>query len=176
MFNSVKLLYHYFTNKELYYWSERKIRGGNLNPNEKIYIIRRNAPKVGLFSYYITVAANISLAIKNGYIPVVDMTSPNPYLKQSEYDKVNAWDFYFEQPMNVTLEEAYKSRNVILSFGYPIEFMPSDSMDFFNNTDGLRDYWIDICHKYIRPKKEVIDYIDKKQKEAYFLALNLFEC
>lgn len=82
------------------------------------YIIRRRDNTVGIFSNYIVFAGHIRYALTKGYIPVIDMQNyPNTLLAPELLGKENSWEYYFSQPFNVSLEEAYNGDNVILSNG-----------------------------------------------------------
>lgn len=85
--------------------------------NKHYYIIRRNPPWAGFFSNYLYVAAHMEYALKKGYIPVIDMQNfPTLYNEDVMFmGTLNSWEYYFEQPMGISIEEAYKSNNYILS-------------------------------------------------------------
>ena len=103
---------------------EKKMSYGNENPDKKIYVIRLSNPKAGLFSLLNTILEKAMYAADKGYSPVVDMMNcPNSYLADENLGRENAWDYFFE-PLtgdSVSLEAAYKSKNVILSSLYPTE-------------------------------------------------------
>ncbi len=101
-------------------WAEcRAGRGGN-NPDRTFYVIRSRIDTWGLIACYNHVLGHIKLALEQGYIPVVDMKNyPNTYLDPGKLHRENSWEYYFHQPTDYTLEEAYRSRNVILMDGVP---------------------------------------------------------
>lgn len=101
-------------------WAERRLcRGGN-NPDRTFYVIRSRIDTWGLIACYNHVLGHIKLALEQGYIPVVDMKNySNTYLEPEKLHKENAWEYYFHQPTDHTLEEAYRSRHVILMDGMP---------------------------------------------------------
>ncbi len=73
----------YLKNKELKYWEERIKHFGWKNRNKTFYVIRRRDAYCGIFSIYMTTLARIDEALKNGFIPVVDMqNSFNIYLNK----------------------------------------------------------------------------------------------
>lgn len=73
------------------------------------YVINRS-DYVGLFSYVEIVMRQIDFALRQGYIPVVDMRgSRNPYLEDGKEQTENWWELYFEQPAGYSPEEAYRS-------------------------------------------------------------------
>lgn len=92
----------YLKNKELKYWEERIKHFGWKNRNKTFYVIRRRDAYCGIFSIYMTTLARIDEALKNGFIPVVDMqNSFNIYLNKKKIGKENAWEYYFEQPRGI---------------------------------------------------------------------------
>lgn len=99
-------------------WRERKVSYGNENPEKTFFVIRRASCKVGLFSSVMTNMGLVDYAVKKGYVPVIDMqNTSNTYLEPEQVGKVNAWEFYFNQPMGYGLGDIAKSKNVILSDG-----------------------------------------------------------
>ena len=101
-------------------WTERTVRRGGNNADRTFYVIRSRIDTWGLIACYNHVLGHIKLALEQGYIPVVDMQNyPNTYLDPKKLHKENSWEYYFHQPSEFTLEEAYRSCNVILMNGMP---------------------------------------------------------
>lgn len=95
---------------------EQRKSYGQENPDKTFFVIRRNAPAAGLFSFVTVYLGWIRYALDKGYIPVADMCSAkNTYLTEEEVGKKNAWEFYFEQPCGYSLTDISHSKNVILS-------------------------------------------------------------
>jgi len=86
------------------------------DPNKSTYyIIRPRWSTAGLFAHFAVFAGHIRYALSKDWFPVVDMQNyPNAYLVPQKLGKENAWEYYFEQPMRIGLEEAYNGENVIL--------------------------------------------------------------
>ena len=81
-----------------------KINLHGVKRNKKVYIVRRAAHNVGLFSYFITTLGGIAYADKNNMTPVVDLKNLlNTYLETDEVGKINMWEYYFMQPSNIIL-------------------------------------------------------------------------
>ena len=94
----------------------RKTSYGNLNKDKTVYVIRIRKETLGLMGYYMAILGHIHVAESKGYVPVVDMKNyKNTYLKKEEVGTINSWEYYFRQPADVSLDDAYKSKNVILS-------------------------------------------------------------
>lgn len=132
-----------------------------------ILVIKRNDPYAGLFSYIITAIGWIAYAEKKHYIPVIDMQNyPNPYLDDSLFGKVNPWEYYFEQPGNMTVEDAYQYDNVFISYPYP-PFWPSDNIAFFKYRRLVMDRWKRYVQKYIHINSDVIELVDQTWKKKF---------
>ncbi|MBR1580062.1 MAG: hypothetical protein IJ668_06155 [Selenomonadaceae bacterium] len=124
-------------------WNEYVLR--YTEPGGKIYyIIRRADSLVGLFSNYIVFAGHIRYALANGWLPVIDMKNyPNTLLEPRLLGKLNAWEYYFCQPFNITLDEAYNARNVIMGSGDVRNPFPSghNSIGYYNNVGNVLNDW-----------------------------------
>lgn len=133
-------------------------RYGNKNRSETIYIIRRPSKTVGLLSYVITTLGHIQRAVDQGYKVVVDMKNYENMYQQSKKD--NSWEYFFEQPSRISLDEAYKSQNVILTSETIPETRPNDTDDFYYNMYN-RKCWQELCKKYIRVNSDVNQYVEE---------------
>ena len=93
---------------------QKKKSFGNKNKDKTIYIIRPNTEDgiQGLMSLFVQVMRKIDYANKKGYISYVDFKN---YRTQYYDGKNNCWDYFFTQPSKITIDEAYNSKNVILS-------------------------------------------------------------
>ncbi len=121
-------------------WSEHYIRRGD--PSKPTYYIIRQKVQVGLFALYKIFASHIAYALTNGWIPVVDLQNyPNAYLPPEKLGKENAWEYYFEQPFHIGLEQAYNGDNIILSRGEVVYPMPYEVMVFLENRYGILSEW-----------------------------------
>ena len=122
-------------------WSEHYIKRGDPS-KPTYYIIRRRWDSTGLFGRYNIFAGHIRYALSKGWLPVVDMQNyPNPYLAPEKLGKENAWEYFFEQPLRIGLEQAYAGENVILSTGEQVNLNPSWTMAFFENRDDSLTEW-----------------------------------
>lgn len=124
-------------------WEEHYIKRGDPT-KPTYYIIRREQIAEGLFYRFTLAAGHIKYALSNGWLPVVDMQNyPNPYLAPEKLGKENSWEYYFEQPLRIGLEQAYNGENVILSGGKYNSVMdrPYFGMKFFKNSDNMLTEW-----------------------------------
>lgn len=107
---------------------ERHVSYGTSNPDKTFYVIRpyyylqpnelifRNI--ANLLTQYYYVLQKLSYAVENGYIPVVDWKNYGKLAHSEDFPvngTENAWEYYWKQPSEYTLEEVYQSQNVILS-------------------------------------------------------------
>ena len=132
------------------YWEEHTEKRGKENPDKTFYIIRRRDLYCGLFSLFITNLKRIDDAIKQGYIPVIDMQNDfNIYLSEDKIGKENAWEYYFEQPMGYSLNDIGHSRNVIIGSGAVPEMFPYLDIKFLTGESGELEYWRQQVRRYI---------------------------
>lgn len=105
------------------------------------YIIRRHNEATGLFARYKIIGEHIRYALYNGWLPVVDMQNyPNPYLPPENLGKENSWEYYFEQPLRIGLEQAYSGDNIILSAEEAIPPL-YETMALLENRDNSLTEW-----------------------------------
>lgn len=111
---------------------------GELNASNIIYIIRpRTDCTEGLMSLFMNVARNLHYAKQQGYISVVDFKNYKTQYQCAEGTKTNVWDWYFTQPSDVKLDEAYQSKNVILS-GLEIQWFKTELFKTNYENQALR--------------------------------------
>lgn len=135
--------------KEENYWSEHRIRKGKENPQKTFYVIRRRDVYCGLCSILLTSLQRISDAMKEGYVPVIDLQNNfNIYLPEDKIGKENAWDYYFRQPANYSLADIQHSQNIVLSSGAVPDMFPYLDIDFLYGKTGELEYWRSLAKKY----------------------------
>lgn len=117
----------YATKNLIYYFltREKKKSFGKKNSEQIVYIIRSlnenscfytGAPH-NLLANYFYVLSHIKYAEDKGWIPVVDQKNYPVYNLQKElfHGSDNPWEYFWVQPSDITLEEAYHSKHVVLS-------------------------------------------------------------
>lgn len=122
----------------------------------------------GLGWYIIYTLYGIKFALENDFIPVVDWK--NCKLPQYNADKVgkeNIWEYFFEQPFYVTVEQAYESNNFFVlddveNFEYQNTLNFENLSDFYDK-DIIE--WRKCFQQYIRLKKDIKDYFEKCKKQ-----------
>lgn len=140
---------------------------GILNPDVTFYVIRMRPPAWGFFAGVTTVLQGIMYAEKQNLIPVVDME--NYWVAELSSTKkinntYNAWCFFFEQISNFSLEEVYKSKNVILSEGSRIlgndHWFTDRKLLYLREINHLKTI-SKIIDRYIKLNRITIDHFNK---------------
>lgn len=86
--------------------------GAKSKENKPFFVVYSNQAQGGLFVYLIDCMAQIAYAVKQGYIPVVDMLNfPNNLRNENQKD-INAWELYFKQPMGISVQEVYGAEEI----------------------------------------------------------------
>jgi len=141
---------------------------GHGNPEILYYIIRRDSEYCGLFSWFITTIGHLRRAELNSYIAVIDMKNyKNPYISKKQLHKINAWEYYFEQPMGHSLEEAYEGQRVILSDATIIPDRPGVTLECLYNINGELDMWKQYVDKYIKIKPDILSIMTEEWNEYF---------
>lgn len=148
------------TNKRRF-WRRTVVNRKGLNRGKTFYIIGYDFAWTGsgLANLETFITANSAYAEKRGWIPVVDMKNfPTMYHTEETLGKENIWDWYYEQPGGVSLEEAQKSRRCVLSNSNP----------YFHNWLRFPYFGISanrarmqrVYQKYIRIKPDLLAKMD----------------
>ena len=145
------------------------------NPNElTYYIIRRMSETTELLTTYRMVMGHVCYALAKGWIPVVDMQNyPNPYLAPEKLGKENAWEYYFEQPFRVGLEQAYSGENIVLSNGDCVKPYPDYSLDLLKKNDELIEWRMLIKMGLMKIKPKLAEEISELRKKLFMPNDNL---
>lgn len=138
-------------------YRERMVTWGQDNMDKIFYVIRKKPGDDGLFSYVNSFLGLIEYAEKSGYIPVIDMQFiQNTYLSNDLLNKVNAWEYYFEQPCGYSMSDIVKSHNVILCGDEKLKTVKYPSGQVLWNYNE-REKWKKIAGRYLRVKSSLID-------------------
>ena len=143
-----------------------------LNPTGELCIFRCKGGNPGLFSYVISTLGFVRWAHKKGFRPVIDLQSfTNTYLGEDSVGTLNAWDYYFEQPVGVSYEECINSNDSIKIFDTsepnPMGVLKSPWWDWevYNQRSATCKMWRAYAHRYIRFSKQAQQRIDKTWNE-----------
>lgn len=167
-----EMMYERKMNKKTREELERK-SFGKLNKDKIFYVIRTdNTQHWGIFTTYLFVLSNVKYAVERGWIPVVDYK--NYYLINLQMGdkrgKENAWNYYFEDLVpEYSLEEVYKSRNVILG---PLRGQPYGSIswhgvaveDLYNPE---YDIYFRLAAKYLRVNSSILEETELLYRELF---------
>ena len=144
-------------------YREQKKSFGNMNPDKQFYVVRIDSPHEGFGSIYKNMLSLIAYADENGWIPVVDYKNMANRILQGlnwEY-KENAWEYYFKQVSPYSLEEVYKSKNVILgnAVGDPhLMYKDKEKQVYFD--EEYRRRLVDLKKKYYRFADDIQNIMD----------------
>ena len=145
--------------KDYYDTSEhRKRKTGNLNKDKTFYIVRIRG-NCGWGFYIYRFLYQIDRAIKNGWIPVIDMSFCDNQYKVPGSRK-NSWCDYFKQPCGYSLQTAMHSKNVIYAparYGENVRLQERSGVD----KDDYA-YWRRLFKKYIRCNEKTQAYLDER--------------
>lgn len=129
----------------------------NENNIKKFYIIWRDAPLEGLFSYVNNFLWHIMIAVKNDWIPIIDMQNhKNSYLDDALLGKENAYEYYFEQPMNYSLNDICHDAITMLCKGEP------SPIQFTNRRNTVKRKWKKLANKYIKINELCLEQMNEQ--------------
>lgn len=129
----------------------------------RIELLTRQETDVGVFSDYIAFLPAIECAIRKGHIPVVDRkTIHNTFL--SNYADANTWEFYFEQPCSVGLDDLNNDSDEIVR-SYSSANVPVSLIDCRDK--ATVQYWRQFARRYIRFTPELRQQLAETERELF---------
>ncbi len=146
--------------KQFLYIESRKTYG-SLYRDYTFYVIRNGATASSLGPMMLWVLKQLKIMEEKGagYIPVIDCSYFwNIFLEADELEKINPWEYYFEQPTHFSLQAAYLAQNVILG-----NADADINLDDFIDDSELQKEYIRLFEKYIHISKR----IEKKSIAIY---------
>lgn len=166
------------TKNLIYHWQTKEKRRtfGLLNPDKTFYVIRsiddKNrfyiGPSNNLLANYFYVLSHLAYAQKNGWIPVVDMLNYPVYnsLPYPINGTMNAWEYFWQQPSQYTLDEVYQSKNVILSKqNWFSEYDMGYDVKKYQNAEIIKAF--NQLSKRVILNLNIKVHIDEKRKEIF---------
>ena len=133
-----------------------------MNTEERpYYIIGKEYPRSGLFALYIWICAQIIYAKQQGYIPVVDMKHyKNQFFKDNREYQDNVWEYFFEQPEGIGLDDIPKGAKIIMAGDSvpDIEYLWAGLLPKSKN-DQKNPKIADKYIKYLKLKNEIKEYL-----------------
>ena len=125
-------------------------------------VIRRDAPNVGLFSFFITILGGINYCVENNLKPVIDMNyGTNMY--QVNKDE-NPWEYFFKQPDDLNLKKILAEKDYEVIDCMKLDKRPDLSMDFFTNEVAVK-YWRELARKYVNLSDDMKRYFAEFEEE-----------
>jgi len=134
-----------------------------------IFQCKGGAP--GLFSYLISVLGFVRWTHKHNLRPVIDLQSfKNTYLAEEAVGELNAWDYFFEQPGQITCDEAIQLPGVQYFDTTKEDCQgkiksPWWDWEVYNQRSATCKMWRAYAHRYIRFSKQAQQRIDKTWNE-----------
>lgn len=148
-------------------WRERKVSYGEANQNKTFFVVRRASCKIGLFSHVMTNIGLVDYAVRKGYIPVIDMQNTgNTYLESEQVGNVNAWEFYFKQPMGYGLKDIADSKNIILSDGLITEKNDYPDICVVKEEDKLLR-WRKVFQNYLKIEDKLLHEFELEKEKLF---------
>ena len=139
------------------------------------YVIRMRPPGWGFFAGVTSVLQGIMYAEKHNLTPVVDME--NYWVAELSStkkinDTYNAWCYFFKQISDFSLDEVYKSKNVILSEGSRIlgndHWFSDRKLLYLGEINHIKTI-SEIIDKYIALNKITLDHFNKAKEELNWI-------
>lgn len=173
----------YFTKKQddnLFKIKQRRF--GLANKNKIIYLVEENNGDYGFFAMYRRWIEYLYFAQICGYTPVIRAGSDFIYQETLENRNGNdAFEYYFEQPSEISLEEVCRSYRVVFSevrHRQMVEYVFLGKYDCYYYNKHYLNIMSKIVGKYIRFNSETWSYINSgikllNIKEAKVLGVHI---
>lgn len=141
--------------------SPQKIGTGSEHYPQDIYLIRWANPEAGLFAYVLNILGEIWYAAQKGMVPVVDMMSQkNTYLSEDEVGTVNAWNYYFQNVSELSVEDCERYDNVYVSGPKGQPYSPCPSVGWMKNPKEIKA-WQTFTKRYLRLNEAALSFCEK---------------
>lgn len=162
--------------------AEKRTSFGTENPDKIFYVLRpyyylqRNELTVNvsnLLMHYYRNLQHLAYAVEKGWIPVVDWENYGPFPHEENYPvngTENCWEYYWNQPSEYTLEEVYRSKNVILSVQNTRDNKYVPSCSFRAPLQKQAEDYAERCPQYdklITLNEYTAKYIQEKQDKLF---------
>lgn len=147
--------------KKQFLYVESQKTYGSLYSSYIFYVIRNGETTSSLGPMMLWVLKQLKIMGEKGagYIPVIDLSYfDNVFTDIDELEKINPWEYYFEQPTHFSLQAAYHAKNVILGNAD----VDVNLGDFIDDSELQKEY-IRLFEKYIHISKR----IEKKSSAIY---------
>ena len=137
----------------------------------KLYIITSNRANIGIGALILRSLFHCAHAIKNGYIPLVDLQHcENQYFKEKRKYKDNVWEYYLKQPMGLGLNDIKDEDEIYISndtFSPEAGFVGCHSLYFPKDINSNKAFDVkNELNKFLKFNDETKLYLEKKANEA----------
>ena len=137
----------------------------------KLYIITSNRANIGIGALILRCLFHCAHAIKNGYIPLVDLQHcENQYFKEKRKYKDNVWEYYLKQPMGLGLNDIKDEDEIYISndtFSPEVGFVGCHSLYFPKDINSNKALEVkNELNKFLKFNDETKLYLEKKANEA----------
>ena len=94
----------------------KELSFGDLNEDKIFYVIKRT-PGTGMFSNITFILNHLKICKKFNFLPIIDMENFHTIYNEriNIRENKNAWNYYFKSLNKFTLNEVYKSKNVLIT-------------------------------------------------------------
>lgn len=154
---------------------------GKLNPHKIIMLLECDSGSGGFCAQWVYFLNRLSFSDSMGFSHSINWYGSQFYKEKSlVYNKNNIFEYFFDQPSNISVKEAKESQNVILDnntvdYGYYDAFAVGREDDYAFSAEDIKRFAI-IQKKYIRLneclKQEISDGIVKMFKGRKVLAIH----
>lgn len=134
---------------------------GKKNPERYFYVIRCSDDKLGFMGMYNRVVENLKIAEKRGLEPIVDWQYyfNSSIMSDFTLGRRNAWNDFFLPISDVSIDEVYESKNVVMGYG-----------DVWINSAEIDDeeeliYSSKVIKKYMKPNEKIAAMLNAKKLE-----------
>lgn len=145
---------------------------GNDNKNKCIYYICVGKYEFGFFALFRITLKYLAYADRFGFCPVIEWSKDIPYAEREVVmNTKNPYEYYFDQPTNISLKEIETSYNVfesdeihITDFFLDKEII--DGEDGYFMSEQFIDYLSEITRKYVKLNAWTDNYVENEIRKV----------
>ena len=137
---------------------------GEGSPEKVFYVIWRERG-AGFFSNVFHVLGHLTIADSLGMAPVVDMQNFKTFYNEADpiNGTRNAWEYYFRQPCDISLDTVNKSKYVVFCNGVFIDSFNDDTETLVRKIETLER----IIRKYLHVHSHIQRFCDDFVSEFF---------
>ncbi len=161
--NGCNKMFPFIKNKGECRFQPEQHRLGNKNKGKIIYLIEEDNENLGFFAMYRRWIEYLYFAHICRYVPVISAGEHFAYrIAEGKKRTNNAFEYYFEQPAGISIEEAYKSNRVIFSEVWHrqmVELILLGKYDCYFYNKRYLYMMSDIVRRYVKFNRTTWNYI-----------------